>query len=186
MYFLKKIHIASICLLGQFTEEELNVVVLTKMKSRKAGGLYKVPSEVWKTRKFDDLLFGFCNDVYKQNTTERWTKGCIFPFPKECDLRITKNYRAITLTFVAAKVYNVLLLNFLNLKLRRFLGEIRIGFGEINPQHHRFWQSMESLKKFVQKCIIQRFLQDIWFHTQRENEANTFCMWVSPKKLLLL
>ena len=40
--------------LGQFTEEELNVI-LTKIKSRKAAGLDEIPAEVWKTRKFDDI-----------------------------------------------------------------------------------------------------------------------------------
>ena len=35
--------------LGQFTPEEFNVI-LTKIKSRKAAGLNKIPAEVWKTR----------------------------------------------------------------------------------------------------------------------------------------
>ena len=39
--------------LGQFIQE-FNIV-LTKIKS-KAAGLNKVPPEVWKTRKFDDLI----------------------------------------------------------------------------------------------------------------------------------
>ena len=42
--------------LGQFTQEELDVV-LTKIKNRKAANLDEIPPEVWKTRKFDDLLF---------------------------------------------------------------------------------------------------------------------------------
>ena len=41
--------------LGQFTQEELNSV-LRKIKNRKAAGLNKIPPEVWKTRKFDDIL----------------------------------------------------------------------------------------------------------------------------------
>ena len=35
-------------------------------------------------------------------------KGCILPFPKMDDLRLTKNYRGITLTS-EAKIYNALL-----------------------------------------------------------------------------
>ena len=42
--------------LGQFMEEELNVV-RTKIKKRKATGLNETLKEVWKTKKFDDLLF---------------------------------------------------------------------------------------------------------------------------------
>ena len=39
---------------AKFTEEELNIV-LTKIKSREAVGLNKIPPEVWKAKKFDDL-----------------------------------------------------------------------------------------------------------------------------------
>ena len=63
------------------------------------------------TRKFIDLLVRFCNAVYNQNTIERWTKGCIIHFPKKGDLRFAKNYRGITPTAIAAKIYNTLLLN---------------------------------------------------------------------------
>ena len=38
-------------------------------------------------------------------------KGCILPFPIKGDLRLTKNYRGITLTSIAAKIYNALLRN---------------------------------------------------------------------------
>ena len=68
-------------------QDELNVV-LTKIKNRKAAGLDKIRPEVWKIRKFDDLLLRFCNAVYNQNTIDRWTKDCIFPFSKKGDLGI--------------------------------------------------------------------------------------------------
>ena len=48
--------------LGKFTQEKLDVV-LTNIKNRKAAGL-EIPSEVWKTRKFDDLLLRNCNAIY--------------------------------------------------------------------------------------------------------------------------
>ena len=51
--------------LGQFTHE-LNVV-LTKIKNRKATSLHGIPPEVWKIRKFNDLLLQYCNAVYNQN-----------------------------------------------------------------------------------------------------------------------
>ena len=56
--------------------------------------------------------------VYKQSTIEKWTKGCILPFPKKGDLGITKNYRGITLTAIAAKVYNALLLSCIQPKVK--------------------------------------------------------------------
>ena len=45
-------------------------------------------------------------------------KSCILPFLKKGDLRITKNYKGITLTSIATKIYNALLLN-------RFQSEIK-------------------------------------------------------------
>ena len=96
--------------LGPFTQEELDSV-LRKIKNRKAAGLDEIPPEVWKTRQFDDILLGHCNAVYNQNPIDRWMKGCILPFPKKGDLGLAKNYRGITLTSIAAKIYNALLRN---------------------------------------------------------------------------
>ena len=96
--------------LGPFTQEELDSV-LRKIKNRKAAGLDEIPPEVWKTRQFDDILLRHCNAVYNQNPIDRWMKGCILPFPKKGDLVLAKNYRGITLTSIAAKIYNALLRN---------------------------------------------------------------------------
>ena len=74
--------------LRQITQEELDVV-LTKFRSRKAAGLDEIPPEIWKTRKFDDLLLRYCITVYNQNTIHRWTKCCILPFPKKVVLGCT-------------------------------------------------------------------------------------------------
>ena len=65
--------------LGQFTQEELDSVLLRKIKNRKAAGLDEIPPEVWKIKQFDDTLLRHCNAVYNQNTIDRWTKGCILP-----------------------------------------------------------------------------------------------------------
>ena len=96
--------------LGPFTQEELDSV-LRKIKNRKAAGLDEIPLEVWKTRQFDDILLRHCNAIYNQNTIDKWMKGCSFHFPKKGDLGLAKNYRGITLTSIAAKIYNALLRN---------------------------------------------------------------------------
>ena len=44
-------------------------------------------------------------------------EGCILPFPKKGDLGLAKNYRGITLTSIAAKIYNALLRNRLEPKI---------------------------------------------------------------------
>ena len=92
---------------GPVTQEELDSVQ-RKIKNRKATGLEKIPADVWKTRKIDDIQLRDYNAVYNPNPIDRWMKGCILPFPKKGDLGLAKNYRSITLTSIAAKIYNAL------------------------------------------------------------------------------
>ena len=113
--------------LGPFTKEELDSV-LRRIKNRKAAGLDEIPPEVWKTRQFDDILLRQCNAVYSQNRIERWTKGCILPFPKKGDFGLAKNYRGITLTSIAAKIYNALLRNRIEPKIDNILRKNQNGF----------------------------------------------------------
>ena len=113
--------------LGPFTQEELDSV-LRKIKNRKAAGLDEIPPEVWKTRQFDDTLLRHCYAVYNQNPIDRWMKGCILPFPKKGDLRLAKNYRGITLTSIAAKIYNALLRNRIEPEIDNILRKNQNGF----------------------------------------------------------
>ena len=48
-------------------------------------------------------------------------KGCIFPFFKKVDLGIAKNNRDITITSIAAKIYNALLLNQIKSEIEKIL-----------------------------------------------------------------
>ena len=113
--------------LGPFTTEELDTV-LRKIKNREAAGLDEIPPEVWKTRQFDDILLRQCNAVYNQNRIERWMKGCILSFPKKDDLGLAKNYRWITLTSIAVKIYHALLRNRIETKIDNILGKNQNGF----------------------------------------------------------
>ena len=74
---------------GPFNELELDLV-LKKLQNKKAAGLDGIPPEVWKTGKFNDLLY-YCNEVYKGNVIQSWTEVCILPFPKKGDLSKTSN-----------------------------------------------------------------------------------------------
>ena len=69
-----------------------------------------------------------CNAVYNQNLIDRWMKGCILPFPKKGDLRLAKNYRGITLTSIAAKIYNALLRNRIEPKIDNIFRKNQNGF----------------------------------------------------------
>ena len=55
-------------------------------------------------------------------------KGCIIPFPKKGDLGLANNYRGITLTSIAAKVYNAQLRNRLEPKINNILRKNQNGF----------------------------------------------------------
>ena len=99
--------------LGPFTIEELDSV-LRKIKNRKAAELDEIPPEVWKTRQFDDI---HCIAVYNQNPIDRLMNGCILPFPKKGNHGLAKNYRGITLTSIAAKIYNALVRNSIEPKI---------------------------------------------------------------------
>ena len=77
---------------------------------------------------FDDILLWYSNAVYNQNTIGRWAKGCILPFPKKGDLGIAKNYRGITLTSIAAKIYNALQRNSIEPQIEKILRKNKNGF----------------------------------------------------------
>ena len=113
--------------LRPFTQEELDLV-LRKIENRKAAGLYEIPPEVRKTRQFNNIQLRHCNAIYNQNSKERWMKGCILPFPKKGDLRLAKNYHGITLTSIAAKIYNALQRNCIEPKIESIPKKKQNGF----------------------------------------------------------
>ena len=133
--------------LGPFTQEEL-LSVLRKIKNRKAAGLDEIPPEVWKTRKFDDILLRHCNAVYNQNPIDWCMKGCILPFPKKGDLGLVKNYRGITLTSIAAKIYNALLRKHIEPKIDNILRKNHNGF-------QRNWSTASQI------LTIRRILESV-------------------------
>ena len=55
-------------------------------------------------------------------------KSCILSFPKKGDFGITKNYSGITLTSIAAKVDNDLLLNFIKPDTEKIPWKNKNGF----------------------------------------------------------
>ena len=58
--------------------------------------------------------------------------------PKKGDLEIGKNYRGITLTSIAVKIYNALQLNCIESGIGKILKENQMVFGEIDSQYPRF------------------------------------------------
>ena len=122
------------------------------------------------------VFLSHINSLYNQNTIDRWTKGRIFLFPKKGDLRIAKNYRGITLTSIAAKIYNALLRNRIEPKIEKILRKNQNGFRR--NRYHKFMTIRRILegvraKKTWRNNIICRVLQGHWRYTQREDGANT-------------
>ena len=109
----------------------------TKINCREVSGLTKIPPELWKARKFDDILIRSCNAVYRQSTIEEWTKYCFRLFPKKSYLRNPKNYRGITFIVIVAKAYSILLLNRIKTEIEKILRKKQKGVGEIDPQLKR-------------------------------------------------
>ena len=64
----------------------------------------------------------------ENSTIDRWMKGCILPFPKKSELGLAKNYRGITLTFIAAKICNALLRNRIEPQIDNILRKNQNGF----------------------------------------------------------
>ena len=75
-------------------------------------------------------------------------KGYIFPFPEKGDLRLAKNYRGITLTSIAAKIFNALLRNGIEPKIDNILRKKQNGF-------RRKWFTTSKI------LIIRRILEGV-------------------------
>ena len=107
----------------QFTKKELDAV-LEKIENRKDPCFDEILHEVWKRRKFDNVLLRIYSSVYKHITIEKWTEGCIPSFHKRDKLGITKKYRNLILTVKAIKFCNALLLNSIRLEIKKILMKI--------------------------------------------------------------
>ena len=123
---------------------------------------------MWKTRQFDDILLWQCNAVYSQNRIERWKKGCILPFPKKGDLGLAKNYRGITLTSIAAKIYDALLRNRIEPKIDNILRKNRNGF----RRNRSTTLQILTICRILEGVTICRLYQGLRFHPQREDGTN--------------
>ena len=77
---------------------------------------------------FKDILLSLCNSVYQGQPIDKWREGCILPFPKKGDLGVASNYRGITHTSIAAKIYNTMLLNRLRPHIDPLLRKNQNGF----------------------------------------------------------
>ena len=77
--------------------------------------LINSPSLLYVFKKWSEFTLKVVRVYLKSGTSllvfERWREGCILPFPKKGNLSLTKNYRGLTLTSIAAKIFNLMILN---------------------------------------------------------------------------
>ena len=80
-----------------------------------------IPPLIWKDEHFHTLLLNLCNHTFETlRPPNIWHKSQIIPMPKKGDLSLPSNYRGISLSSIAAKIYNKLILN----RLIPFVGPI--------------------------------------------------------------
>ena len=96
-------------------------------------------------------------------------KGCILPFRKKGNLGLAKNYRGITLTSIAAKIYNALLRNNIKPKIENILRKNQNGF--------RKNRSTRS-----QILTIRRILEGVRAKKPRGNNLSTLPRSLTPFK----
>ena len=111
-----------------FTMEELNAVTST-LKDQKLPGLDNIPGLIWKDSTFHDLLLHICNyTLLHLNPPSAWRKTGIIPPTKKGDLTLPSNYRGISLSAIASKIYNKLLLRHIVPEVDPLLRKNQNGF----------------------------------------------------------
>ena len=101
---------------------------IKSFKNNKADGLDNIPIEVWKSGALDQQLLDVCNRTFNGDRPNMWVKSGLVPLPKKGDLGDTGNYRGISLTVTAAKIYNKILLNRIRPYVDPLLRENQNGF----------------------------------------------------------
>ena len=115
---------------GPFTPGEL-ARVKTTVKVGKSAGPDCIPPEVLKNCDLDDIILGFCNLALLHNRLPHmWSLSTIVPVPKSGDLSKPDNYRGISLTCIAAKIYNRMILNRVRQAIDPHLRANQNGFRE--------------------------------------------------------
>ena len=111
-----------------FTRDELETAIKS-LPSGKACGLDRIPVEVWKNGCLNEELLNICNDLLRTGTApDQWRKSCIIPIPKKGDLGLPSNYRGISLTSTAAKIFNKMILLRIRPEIEKVLRKNQNGF----------------------------------------------------------
>ena len=86
-------------------------------------------------------------------------KGVLLPFPKKGDLGLAKNYRGITLTSIAAKIYNALLRNRREPKIDNILRKNQNGF----RRNRSTTSQILTIRKILEGIRVKKLQASILF-----------------------
>ena len=107
--------------------------------------------------------------------------GCILPFPKKGDLGLAKNFRGITLTSLAAKIYNVLQRNRIGPKIDNILRKNQNNF----PRNRSTTSQILTIRRILGGVRVKkprgnnifcRLYQGLLFNSQSEDGVNSTCI----------
>ena len=90
--------------------EEL-VKCVNGFKNGRVAGLDNIPIEGWKSGALNTELLEVRNKAFNGDRPDIWFRSGIVPIPKKGDIGITNNYRGISLTVTAGKIFNKLLID---------------------------------------------------------------------------
>ena len=133
-----------------------------------------------------------CSWSRTQQVAATFFKRYLLPFDHSMDVRLypsinqesrPKNYRGVTFTAIAAKVYNALLLNRIQSKIEETLRKNQNSFLRNRSTTSKILtiRRRRARKKSRGNTAVHRFFQGIWFHRQTEDGASTFSTWSPPR-----
>ena len=111
----------------EFSEDEI-IKAIKEMKNDKAPGLDGLTLDVWKLQNTQKYLKQFCIETFNGVRPDEWGISGIVPVPKKGDLTRCTNYRGISLSQIASKVYNRLILNRIRPTIDNLLRSSQNGF----------------------------------------------------------
>ena len=77
------------------------------------------------------------------------------------NLRISKNYRGITFTATAAKIYNTLLLDHIRTEVKKIRSRNQKSINNITDSDNALNHRTKTCKTFLSNNILYRFLKGI-------------------------
>jgi len=105
--------------------------VITRLNNNKAPGEEGIPAEIFKAG-IDELIPHLhqliCKIWINEELTQDWNVAVLLPFFKKGDKRVCSNYRGISLTDVAAKIFTIILLRRFQLEKDRRTRPNQCGF----------------------------------------------------------